>query len=134
LLLKSQDTALRNQNPLTGVKKGAFTEPFSVSKVKAKAKSLNCTLNDVLFAVTSVTFEEYLRSRGDKTDYINIVCPFTLRRLPNSAEELKLDNDFAPVPIVVPVEDNFNVALKKVQHTMEQEKKSFNAYGTYYLF
>eukprot|EP00351_Strombidinopsis_sp_SopsisLIS2011_P000741 CAMPEP_0116881028 /NCGR_PEP_ID=MMETSP0463-20121206/13083_1 /TAXON_ID=181622 /ORGANISM="Strombidinopsis sp, Strain SopsisLIS2011" /LENGTH=97 /DNA_ID=CAMNT_0004532449 /DNA_START=944 /DNA_END=1234 /DNA_ORIENTATION=+ len=96
------------------------------------AKQHNCQINDILFAVTSVTFGEYMKERNDDCKKINIVCPWTLRRLPDSPKQLKMQNDFAPVPLSLPIRPTFEDALKTVYDYMQEQKNSFNAHGTYW--
>lgn len=45
-----------------------------------------------------------------------------------------MQNDFAPVPIFVPIRESFEEALNAVHTYMEKEKRSFNAHGTYWQF
>lgn len=86
ICLRPQNNELRNPKPLTGNKQGCFTDTFSLKAIKDKAKAHGCTVNDILFAITSISFGEYLRARNDTNDSITVVCPFTLRRLPNSPQ------------------------------------------------
>lgn len=65
-------------------------------------------------SITSVSFYKLLELRGVKDPscpQFSFSCPFSLRKLPDKPSDLKMKNDFATIPIIFPLIENFNTAL-----------------------
>lgn len=92
---------LRNK-PITDKKTAAISDGISVSQLKEVSKELGCTLNDLVLLAFSMSMKEYLVKIGDdKSTSINCFVPFSLRELPTVESDLKVVNDFSPMPIKV---------------------------------
>jgi diacylglycerol O-acyltransferase / wax synthase len=77
----SDDPPTRLKQPLSGARRAAWAEPFSLAEVRTVAQVLGCTVNDVLLSTLTGALGRYLASQGDElTDLkIRAVVPVNLR-------------------------------------------------------
>jgi WS/DGAT/MGAT family acyltransferase len=96
------DPVTRFRGALGARKLAAWSEPLPLSEVHTVARTLGCTINDVLMAAASGALGGYLRSQGDDTDGIAIraTVPVNLR---DAAEAPGLGNQFGLVFLELPV-------------------------------
>lgn len=72
--------------------------------------------------------------KGDtKTTSVNIVIPANIRfKHYETIDELKLENKFAPIPVVIPLENTMEKALKVIPKVTAKLRTSFGSvYATY---
>ena len=80
----------------------AWNEPLPVEEVKLVGKVLGCSINDVLLSCVSGALRNYLVSRGERTDGVEMraMVPVNLRPIKDA---LQMGNKFGLVPLVLPV-------------------------------
>lgn len=90
------------RGPLGAHKLAAWAEPLPFGEVRAVARSLGCTVNDVLMAAASGALGAYLREQGEDTEglVLRAAVPVNLRD-PSVAEAL--GNRFGLVFLELPV-------------------------------
>ncbi len=62
---KSDNNAIHNGKPLTGIKRSSISKDIMLDALKTKSKDLGVTINDILMTLTSISIKEYLVSKGD---------------------------------------------------------------------
>lgn len=100
--------AIKTNKPLTGKKKGAYTNDLNIDEVKTLTKSLGCTLNDYMISLISNTLYEYFDNR--KQDWngvipktVNVGMPFSLRAPAAKLEDVRIVNEFVSYPVTLPI-------------------------------
>jgi WS/DGAT/MGAT family acyltransferase len=96
------DAETRLKGPLGTRKRAAWAEPLPLPEVRTVARTLGCTINDVLMATAAGALGGYLRDQGDDTDGLAIraTVPVNLR---DPAEALSLGNHFGLVFLDLPI-------------------------------
>jgi WS/DGAT/MGAT family acyltransferase len=102
LALMGRDAPTRLKGPLVTTKRVAWADPLPLDEVKAIAKAMDCSVNDVLVAMAAGALREYLRAKGDAVDGIEVraIVPVNLRPLEEAA---RLGNQFGMVFLDLPV-------------------------------
>lgn len=102
MLLMPDDSPTRLKGKPIGTKRVAWGEPLPLDAVKAIAKALGCSVNDVLLACVAGAIGAYLREHGDDTtgQEIRAMVPVNLRPMEKA---YKLGNQFGLVPLVLPI-------------------------------
>jgi WS/DGAT/MGAT family acyltransferase len=102
LAMMDDDSPTRLKGEPAGIKRLAWCEPLPLADVKAVARAMHCTVNDVLLACVAGAIGGYLRSVGDDPagKQIRAMVPVNLRP-PQQADEL--GNGFGLVPLVLPI-------------------------------
>jgi hypothetical protein len=110
---------------MTGRKNGAYWEDIDLPLLKTVAKANGATVNDFMTAVLSVTMYKYCEDhRNEKFEglktgpngfeipkSINIGMPYSLRQPVKKLMDLKLNNDFACLPLRISLFERFEEAL-----------------------
>lgn len=123
--LLADDPPTRFKGPLGPRKIAAWSDPLPLWEVKALARSLGCTVNDVLLATAAGALGGYLRQHGEDTDglVIRAAVPVNLR---DPAAAAALGNYFGLVFLELPVGiRNPLVRLFEVHAAMKQLKGSY---------
>lgn len=96
------DPPTRFKGALGTRKIAAWTDPLPLAEVKAVARALGCTINDLLMSTAAGALGSYLRSHGEDTDGITIraTVPVNLR---DPAAAAELGNHFGLVFLELPV-------------------------------
>jgi WS/DGAT/MGAT family acyltransferase len=96
------DPPTRFKGPLGTRKIAAWTDPLPLAEVKAVAKSLGCTINDLLMSTAAGALGSYLRAHGEDTDgkTIRAAVPVNLR---DPAAAAELGNHFGLVFLELPI-------------------------------
>jgi hypothetical protein len=111
-LLKNLSAVKQDINPLhsgnrslSGNKVIGTSSDLMFLDVKAAAKKQNVTINDLITSSLATALKEYFELKGDKTtSKVNIVIPANIRFSHyESIKTLKLENKFAPVPLIIPI-------------------------------
>ncbi|HEY0825070.1 MAG TPA: wax ester/triacylglycerol synthase family O-acyltransferase [Ramlibacter sp.] len=102
LLLMPDDSPTRLKGKLGASKRVAWCPPLPLDEVRAIAKALNCSINDVLLSCVAGAIGQYLRAQGDAVEGVEIraMIPVNLRPIEHAH---KLGNQFGLVPLVLPV-------------------------------
>ncbi len=81
LAAMGDDPATRLKRPLSGGRRIAWTQALSVDEVRAIARVLGCTVNDVLISTLAGALGRYLESEGDPVAGLTVraVVPVNLR-------------------------------------------------------
>ncbi|WP_289102836.1 wax ester/triacylglycerol synthase family O-acyltransferase [uncultured Marinobacter sp.] len=125
-------TSLKQQ--LVGRKQVAWAEPLDLDDVKACAKILGGTVNDVLLcAATGALSRHFTEQHQAIPDCgIRVAVPFNLRPLDQPIETL--GNQFGLVLVGLPVEvTDPLMCFRQVQENMNRLKRSYQAQVTYSL-
>lgn len=65
---------------LKGHKKNAICKRFDVNLLKKVGKKYNnCTINDIVMGMASVSLKKYMLKRGDNQNTVNAFMPFSMR-------------------------------------------------------
>jgi WS/DGAT/MGAT family acyltransferase len=96
------DPPTRFKGPLGTRKIAAWTDPLPLGEVKAVAKALGCTINDLLMSTAAGALGRYLRAHGEDTDGVTIraTVPVNLR---DPAAAAELGNHFGLVFLELPI-------------------------------
>jgi len=131
---RAPEPATPLKGPLSGHKEVAWSEPFSLGEVKATARALNGTVNDVLMAAATGAIHAFLRASQTPLPEtgIRVAVPFNLR--PLNQPITRLGNQFGLVLVPLPVQtlcprERFRV----VQQHMADLKQSYQAQVSYGL-
>jgi diacylglycerol O-acyltransferase / wax synthase len=102
ILVRSPDPQTVFKGPLGIDKRAAWSQPIALEDVKAVAKVMGGTINDVLLTAVAGGLRSYLLQRGEPVDGLSFhaVIPFNLRSLD---EPLTLGNKFGLVFLELPV-------------------------------
>lgn len=125
-------TALKN--PLCGRKKVAWAEPLDLAEVKACAKALGGTVNDILLCAATGALHRHFKAIGEPIPEcgIRVAVPFNLRPLDQPIDTL--GNQFGLVLVCLPVEvADPLMCFRQVQENMNRLKRSYQAQVTYSL-
>jgi WS/DGAT/MGAT family acyltransferase len=100
--LLADDPPTRFKGPLGARKIAAWTEPLPLAEVKAVARALGCTINDLLLSTAAGALGSYLRQHGEDTDGLSIraTVPVNLR---DPAAAASLGNYFGLVFLELPI-------------------------------
>ncbi|HYL02677.1 MAG TPA: wax ester/triacylglycerol synthase family O-acyltransferase [Steroidobacteraceae bacterium] len=90
------------KRPLSGARRAAWAEPFSLTEVHTIAHVLGCTINDVLLSTLAGALGGYLAAQGDEVTNLKIraVVPVNLRA---EDEPPTLGNRFGLVFVELPI-------------------------------
>jgi WS/DGAT/MGAT family acyltransferase len=100
--LLPDDPPTRFKGPLGSRKIAAWTDPLPLAEVKALARALGCTVNDILLSTAAGALGAYLRRHGENTDglVIRAAVPVNLR---DAGAEATLGNCFGLVFLELPL-------------------------------
>ncbi|MDO9197015.1 wax ester/triacylglycerol synthase family O-acyltransferase [Rhodoferax sp.] len=132
LALMADDSPTRLKGIPGTAKRVAWCQPVPLDEVKAVAKALNCSINDVLLSCVAGAIGEYLRSFGDEIagKEIRAMVPVNLRPIEDA---YKLGNRFGLAPVVLPIGiENPVERVYEVRRRMGEMKGSMQpllAYG-----
>ncbi|MBL0140940.1 MAG: wax ester/triacylglycerol synthase family O-acyltransferase [Betaproteobacteria bacterium] len=125
LALMSSDSQTCFKGRLGVRKRVAWAEPFPLEEVKVMGKALGCSINDVLLAMATGALRDYLASRGEPVDGIEIraIVPVNLRPEGKGRE---LGNQFGLVFLELPIGvDHPLERLHEVRRRMQALKGSY---------
>lgn len=134
LALQPFDAPTHLKGKLCGQKQVAWAEPLDLAEVKAVAKALGGTVNDVLTTAAAGALRAFLEQTSSHIPGrgLHVAVPFNLR--PPQQPVNVLGNQFGLVLVNLPValnspHDQFN----KVHDTMNRLKRSYQAQVSYSL-
>jgi diacylglycerol O-acyltransferase len=81
IVAMADDPATRLKRPLSGTRRVAWTQALSLAEVRAIARVLGCTVNDVLVSTLAGALGRYLASEGDSVAGLTVraAVPVNLR-------------------------------------------------------
>lgn len=125
LALMGSDSPTRFKGRLGVRKRVAWAEPLPLDEVKVMGKALDCSINDVLLSMATGALRDYLASKGDAVDGIEIraIVPVNLRPAGRGRE---LGNQFGLVFLELPIAiDHPLDRLYEVRRRMQALKGSY---------
>lgn len=132
LVWRTDVNCLKQKNvKLVGKKVNSISMPLDVASLKKIGAHFNkATINDVVLALVSVSLKEYFVKHQDtKNTTVNMLTPFSLRKLPDTIEEHKLVNDFTLMCFTLDLTTDFEKAIGLVQKQTHALKKSIYPFG-----
>lgn len=115
VLWSTDNNLIKSKVALKSKKLNAVTKSFKVAELKRISQYYNCTLNDIVLSIVSKSLKQYLLSKGDeKTQSMNLLVPFSLRALPQSIKEHRLENDFSILCFTLTLFEKIEDAIKQV--------------------
>jgi diacylglycerol O-acyltransferase len=108
MAVMSDDPATRLKRPLSGIRRLAWTQALSLEEVRAIARVLGCTVNDVLVSTLAGALGRYLAAEGDPVAGLTVraVVPVNLRANADPrqlSEPPALGNCFGLVFVELPI-------------------------------
>jgi hypothetical protein len=80
--------------------------------------------------MTSVALKRYMAKHNDAGQKsVQMLTPFSMRQLPKTIEEHKLNNDITTLLFTLPLCNDYAEASKKIMMQTRKLKKSFYPYG-----
>lgn len=132
--LQPFDAPTRLKGDLCGRKQVAWAEPLDLAEVKAVAKALGGTVNDVLTTAAAGALRAFLKESNSPIPRqgIHVAVPFNLR--PPRQPINVLGNQFGLVLVHLPVASTCPMEqFRQVQSTMNRLKRSYQAQVSYSL-
>ena len=129
--LQKSDSDTRFKQPLSKRKNVAWGESLPVADVKAVAKALGCTLNDVVLGCVAGSLRQQLLRSGADVNQVSIraMVPVNLRPL---HEASKLGNEFGLVYLTMPVSEcTAEDRIRAVRKHMKSLKTGVQAIMSY---
>jgi diacylglycerol O-acyltransferase len=124
------DARTRLKAPLAGEKQLVWLPPLEMERVRAMAKRMGVTLNDVWVAAVSGALRQYLRERGEGVDgrALRAAVTFNLREKANA---FQLGNEFGLVAVELPTNvDDPCQRLRQSSARMSAIKRSLQPQAT----
>lgn len=122
------------KSPLTGRKTVAWAEPLDLSEVRACARALGGTVNDVLLCTVTGSLQRHFAANKETIPDcgIRVAVPFNLR--PLNQPITVLGNKFGMVLVGLPIEVLDPVmCFRQIKESMSRLKRSYQAQVTYSL-
>jgi NRPS condensation-like uncharacterized protein len=116
---------------LKGHKGNAICKAFDVSSLKFHGKQHGGTINDTVLALTSMSLKQYLREQNDlATKSINMLVPFNLREIPQTAPQHRMNNEFTILCFTLQLHDIFSEAIEQISRQTSALKHSLYPFST----
>ncbi len=122
------------KRPLCGRKRVAWAEPLPLDEVKACARALGGTVNDILMCTATGALQRHFAAHQEAVPEcgLRVAVPFNLRPLNQPIDTL--GNQFGLVLLALPVEVRDPImCFRQVQENMNRLKRSYQAQVTYSL-
>jgi diacylglycerol O-acyltransferase / wax synthase len=116
---------------LKGHKGNAICKAFDVSHLKHHGKKYGGTINDAVLALTSMSLKQYLREQNDfETKSINMLVPFSLREIPQTAPQHRINNEFTILCFTLQLHGLFAEAIEQISKQTGALKNSLYPFST----
>lgn len=126
---------------MTGIRKASFSNDLDLQKMKTFCKQNGCTINDYTSSLVANSLFEYFDAHKTDEggpwvipDSISINMPFSLRVPQKNIKDVKLENDFVPLPIELPIRKTLAEELVLVKKQFKELRSSLFPYGILYAF
>ena len=127
IAIMPNDSVTRFKGKPGPTKRVAWNKPLPLVEVKAVAKALGASVNDVLLSCVAGAMRRYLIEQGDSTGGVEIRAMVPVNLRPHS-DVHKLGNRFGLVPMTLPVgEANPLRRVFEVRRRMDELKKGYQA-------
>ena len=137
LLTFKNFNAINRNEPITGIKHGAFTTDLDIQAVKDLCKEKECTVNDYTTALLSTTLFEYFDRHKDTEgrtfripNYVSLGVPFSLRQPIEKLEEAKIVNELVVLPVDILIRKELEDALPIMKEQFKKLKTSLTPFGS----
>jgi hypothetical protein len=111
---------LKKNLPITGIKKGAFSEDFDLAGIKKFTKATGSTINDYIGALLGTGLHDYFTKHQNEKGVqykipseIDTLIPFSFRQPVKEVKDVKLLNDFCAVGCKLTIKKTMEEALKE---------------------
>lgn len=110
-------------------------DPINFGALKDCSKAYGCTINDLMTCGLSISMKKFMKQNGDdKTKAINIILPANIRwEMYPTAEDVKMENKYAPAQLNCPLHEDQTEALKLVKRETKGLKNQFGMIYFMYL-
>lgn len=124
---KDVNTLTKNKQKLSGLINTTCLDPLlSLPDIKAMTKKFNVTINDAVMCALSNALRKHFRDEGDDSKQVRLVIPCNIRfKLYETRDDIKLENKFAALPLVLPLTDSMEQGYDQVKKVSKQIKNSF---------
>ena len=100
---------------MTGRKLVGTSSDIKFKDVKATAKRLNVTINDLLTSCLATAIKQYFEKTGNNNknvDTLNMAIPGNIRFGPyESWQHCRFENKFNPIPCIIPLDSDIKQSL-----------------------
>ena len=111
----SLNMATKTKN-ITGEMNCASSSVLKLQEIKDVSKKLGITINDLVSSSISVALKKVFVENNDNSDEVLICIPANIRfKFYPSVSEVKLENKFSAIPIVLPLTENMEKAIPVVK-------------------
>lgn len=109
---------------LSGDKRVALSDQLDFNEIKDASRALGVTINDMVTASLSTAIKKYFVLKGDeRSRFIKICVPANIRWSHyKTFESVVLENRFAAIPMLIPLESDLDQALVRVGNVTAQLK------------
>lgn len=134
-LWSTDKNVIKHSNAVpVGRKNNAICKRMDLADIKRVAHRHNATVNDVVLALLSVSMKQYMQAMGDHVaTSINTLVPFSLRALPQVAQQHRVENDFTILCFTVPLHEQLQEAIQAVNALTTPLKSSYYPQATFAL-
>ena len=133
LVRRDKNALTLGKKKMTGEINCSTSKQIDLIKLKELSKKLKITINDIILSAISTTIQEYFKLSGDKLGskpdgkaFINILIPANIRYgMYPTAEEVKLENMFAALPLQIPLFSNMKNSYKQIVNMTKDLKGKY---------
>ena len=94
--------------------------------LKALSKTIKVSINDIVMSSLSTSMKKFFSDVKDESKSINISIPANIRfKFYPTPEEVKLENKFAAIPLVIPLAPSMEEAYPLIKKASRHIKNSF---------
>ena len=99
----------------TPVKHMAFCRDISITALKAKCKDQGLTINEAIFAMTSVAMKRCLEFHNDTTsESVRVGLPISLRNPPKHLTDFEVHNELVIFPLDMRLISDLDTGIKEI--------------------
>jgi hypothetical protein len=114
----------KNKQNLSGTTNCTSGSNLKMADIKALSKKLGVTINDLVSSAISISLKRILKEHGDEPKEVQICIPANVRfEFYPTREDVKLENKFAAIPVMLPLFENMPEAYKTIQNLMKKRVK-----------
>ena len=119
----------------TGEMNCASTDQLHFPKIKTLSKQLGVTINDIISCAITTSLGTLFKEKGDKNTDIQLMIPANIRfQFYPSRNDIKLENKFSSIPVILPLTDSMQSAYSQVAPIMKNIKSKFLMIYASYAF
>lgn len=133
--LDSKPNSIKNGVTASGIKRGGYRYDFNITDMKQYCKANKVSINDHTAALLSQTMHDYYKEKGEDgkvPSSINIGVPYSMRQPVKEIKKVRMDNDFASLPISIDIHEKYDDALSHTKKLFNALKSSLMPFGGTY--